>query len=297
MKFDRLFSRTFLILITNLALLTCLVNPAESQAKKTFLWKLQSQKNTLYILGSIHVLRQQDYPLPAVIQEAFNDAEHLVFEVDLAKINNPQLIQQKALPDKPNESLQNALDSETYNLAKKSAAEIGLPIETFNQVEPWFFSIAFTSMKMLQLGFNSTYGIDQYLYRAGTGQKKKISALETFEQQLDFFDKLSVPTQRELVKQSLLDLKTIESSLNLIVNSWKNGNTQKLEAYLLKDFKRYPELQKTLLTNRNKTWVLQIEPLINQSEDYLIVVGAAHLLGSDGLIQQMQRKGYKLQQL
>ena len=297
MKFSRLISKTCLILITNLAFQIGFINPAESQTTKTFLWKLQSQKNTLYILGSIHVLRQKDYPLPPVMQEAFNDAEHLVFEVDLATINNPQLIQQKALPDKPDESLQNALDSQTYSLAKKSAAEVGLPIETFNQVEPWFFSLVFTSTKMLQLGFDSNYGIDRYFYSQGKSKNKKISALETVEQQLNFLDQLSVPTQRELLKQSLVDVKTIESSLELIINSWKTGHVQKLQSVLLKEFERYPELQQAVLTNRNNKWIQQIEPLINQSEDYLIVVGAAHLLGSDGLIEQMQRKGYKLKQL
>ena len=155
-----------------------------------------------------------------------------------------------------------------------------------------------SSFQILQLGYSPDYGIDRYLYNKASLTSKKISALESVEEQLDFLDDLSIPTQNDLVKQSLQEADSLNSDLNTIVSSWKTGNVKRLEELLLDGFKEYPEVEQVLLTRRNKTWVRQIEPLINQSEDdYLIVVGSAHLLGNQGLIKLMQNKGYQLQQL
>ncbi|MGK7874892.1 MAG: TraB/GumN family protein [Xenococcaceae cyanobacterium] len=300
MNFSHLFSKVCLLLITNIAIQACIINPVRSQTEKTFLWAVESDNNTVYLLGSVHFLRAKDYPLPQPIQDAFEDAEHLIFEIDLAEANNPESLSitlDKAAPDSPDELLQTALGSETYDLARKTAAEVGVPIEVFNQFEPWFFSVSLVSLKLLQLEFNPSYGVDFYLFNAARDAGKNISALETFSEQLSFFDNLSVPLQREFFRQTILDLELLESSFNLMIDSWKSGDVETFEKLILEGFEAFPELQRVFLSQRNQNWLAEIEPLVNQAEDYLVVVGAAHLVGGDGLIRLMQQRGYVVRQL
>lgn len=300
MNFVRLFSKACLILITNFTIQACIINPVRSQTEKTFLWSVESPNNTVYLLGSLHFLKAEDYPLPQSIQDAFDNAEHLIFEIDLAEANSPTALQitlQKAAPDSPDELLQTALSPETYDLAGKALAEVGIPIEGFNQFEPWFLFTVLSVAQITKLEFDPIYGVDFYLFKAATDAGKNISALETLEEQLSFLDNLSVPIQRELVRQTLLELETLESVLNLMVDSWKSGDLVTFEKLILDTFEGYPELQRVLLSQRNQNWLAKIEPLVNQAEDYLVVVGAAHLVGDDGLIQLIKQKGYAVWQV
>ncbi|NET38711.1 MAG: TraB/GumN family protein, partial [Cyanothece sp. SIO1E1] len=125
-----------------------------TQAPEIFLWQVESPTNTLYLLGSVHILQAADYPLPQPMQAAFDQAEKLVFEVDLAELETSStqtLILQKAAPDQ-NETLRTSLTPETYQLAQRKAAEIGLPIAAFDSFEPWFFVLSLVTLKLQSLG-------------------------------------------------------------------------------------------------------------------------------------------------
>ena len=300
MKIPRFLFRLTVAFITVVTLHTSTVNIANSQTKKAFLWSLESANNTIYILGSMHALKPSDYPLPQTVNQVFAEAEHLVFEIDLNKSDDPrtaQIVEQKARPDAPNESLKNALDQNTYKLAEQQVQQLGLPIQVFDDFEPWFLYLTLGGVDMAKSGYSSAYGIDRYLFEAGMNSDKEISVLETIEQQLDIFDKMPVSTQAKLLRQTIAEAQTSESELDVLADAWKSGNVNKLNNLLLESFRAYPELQKILLVDRNKNWVQQIKPLINQSDDYLIVVGAAHLVGQDSLIELMQKEGYQLKQL
>ncbi|NEQ55806.1 MAG: TraB/GumN family protein [Leptolyngbya sp. SIO3F4] len=161
-----LFSKVCLTAVLPLASLFSLVHPSKAE-DNAFLWEIESPNNTVYLLGSIHLLRETDYPLSQLIQTAFDDAENLVFEVDIADSDSPSTIEtfvQAALPDSPDEVIYNALDDQTYQLAEETAAELGLPFAGFNSFEPWAFYINISVFKLLQLGFDPNYGVDSYLY-------------------------------------------------------------------------------------------------------------------------------------
>ena len=300
MKLTKLFSKIGIASITAFTLQYGLVQPAQSQEEATFLWAIESPQNTVYLLGSVHTLRETDYPLPQPIQDAFDDAEHLIFETNLADLDSPsaqEAILQSALPDSPEEHFQRALTSETYALAESAATAVGLPIEVFSRFEPWFFTMTLTSLKLVQLGFEPNFGVDFHLFNAAQESGKTISALETLEEQLSFFDTLSIQTQADLVEQTVLELDILESSFNQLIDAWKLGDIDTFEQLILESFVNYPEIYDALLTQRNQNWVTNVEPLINQPDDYLVVVGAAHLVGNDSLIRLLQAQGITVRQL
>ncbi len=298
MNIKNLFSKVCLTAILPLASCLSLAQPSRAE-DKAFLWQIESPNNTVYLLGSIHLLREADYPLDQSIQAAYEDAETVVFEIDIAESESPQTIQtflQTALPDSPEEVLSNALDDETYTLAQATAAEFGLPLAGFNNLEPWAFYLSLVGLQSLQLGFAPEYGVDAYFFNQATLEGKNTLALETIEEQLGFFDNLSAPVQADLVGQLLLELDTFEESIETVVSAWKLGDIPAFEQVTLDGFTDFPEAYDALLVQRNQNWIPDIESFINQPEDYLVIVGAAHLVGEDSVVQLLQDRGYSVEQ-
>ena len=294
----------FLQTVTKVSLLTLALqlgsaSPTHSQPNQNFLWSVETPTNTVYLLGSIHMLSAEDYPLAQPIQAAFEDAETVVFEVDFGNLRSQEtaaIVYQRALPDSDRERLQTSLSPETYALAREAATEVGLPLTDFNNLEPWFFSINLTVLKLLQLGFSGEYGVDAFLYQQAVNQGKEIVALETIAEQMGFFDELPIATQSALVEQTIAELDSLETSFNDIRAAWKIGDVVAMEDYILADLAAYPEVETALFTERNQTWLTQITPMLAQSDDYLVVVGAGHLVGETGLVQQLQANGYVVEQ-
>lgn len=271
----------------------------ESQSGKVFLWSIESPQNTLYLLGSVHLLQEKDYPLPAVLETAYQDAERLVFEVDLNEAQSPevqQLMLKKATLSN-GETLQTVLSSKTYQLAEQKAEEVGLPIQAMAQFEPWFFSLSLLATKLNQLGFQAQYGVDRHYYDRAVKDGKEISALETIAEQINVFDALNPSNQDDYVQQTLLELDTLGNSITDIVQAWKVGDLATIENLLFESFEQYPDMRTKLFDDRNQNWLQTLVPLLEKEEDYLVVVGAGHLVGDNNVLQLLEDKGYSADQL
>ncbi|MEO1132118.1 MAG: TraB/GumN family protein, partial [Cyanobacteria bacterium J06639_1] len=150
----RKISRQFGRFALAMAIAIAPIQTATAAPDRAFVWKVESPTNTLYLLGSIHVLQASDYPLDPEMQAAFDDAENVIFEIDMSATNaleTQALALQKAQPDRADETLTEALSDSTYALAKTKAEALGMPIEAFHAFEPWFFSLALMMTKMQAL--------------------------------------------------------------------------------------------------------------------------------------------------
>lgn len=272
---------------------------AANAADDHFLWQIDTPTNTVYLLGSIHFLTPDSYPLPEVMRAAFDEAEILVLETDVGpgtEAATAMLLLDKALPE-PGESLSEVLGPATYGLAGQSAAELGLTIEAFAQFEPWFLAITLTSLQLASLGFLPEYGIDQHFHNQAIAVDKPVLFLETVEQQFDLFEQLSIAEQRQLTAQTLAEMDLLEGSLNDIVTAWDAGDSDAMADSLLAGFADYPNMQQIFLSDRNRDWATQILPWLQADDDYLIVVGALHLVGPDNVLELLAAAGYEAEQL
>ena len=271
-------------------------------AESAFLWEIETPTNSVYLMGSIHYLRPTDYPLAPAVQAAFQDAENIVFEVHPAELLDPSTAMaflQGAAPDSQSEALQIALQpgTESYEMVKDAALEFGLPIEPFHQFEPWFLAMTLSTNQLTQLGFSPESGVELQLYEQAMATGKSVSGLETVEQQLGFFDNLSVPTQVDFLTQTAQDLDSLGPVLDSLVASWKTGDVEQFEFLAMGEQTEFSELNDVLLTQRNRNWIPQIEALMGRSEDYLVVVGSAHLVTDDGLVRLLEDRGHTVNQL
>ena len=266
--------------------------------KPKMLWKVQSSQNTIYLAGSIHVLQKHHYPLHQAFDDAFNQSARVMFEVDPDGQSSP-LAQMNMLRKGlylNGDSLPKVLSPGSYATAKANLTELGMHIEDFDRMKPWMAATAVMALELQKLGFESAYGVDRHFFEKAQAAGKDIQGLETVEFQLDLFDKLPLLIQEQFLLQTLEDLKTLDTQVSEMVKAWEHGNAQYLET-LLVGMGEYPELNQALVINRNNDWLPYIEQALQEKEPVFIVIGALHLLGKEGLVAALQKKGYIVQQL
>ena len=263
------------------------------------LWQLQGQHNVVYLLGSIHMLRPQDHPLPGVIDEAYREAEVLVMELDMDDMD-PAVTQaafNRAGLMTDGTSLRDLMGEMAYAEAERLAAEIDIPLDMLAQAEPWLAAMTVEMMLLYRVGFNPFLGIEMTMTtRAGT-DGKPILGLESVEEQLSFLDNLSLEAQREMLLSALRQGATLEDTIDDLILAWREGDTEALEDGLVSSIASQEELNRALVVDRNRRWVTRILDLLDDDDDYLVVVGAMHLVGDEGVPRLLEDRGTHIRQL
>jgi hypothetical protein len=287
------------VMAVRLILLFLLVGVAEARAEdKSFLWRVQSDKANIYILGSVHFLKKENYPLNKTIEKAFEGSQKLVLEIDL-KSEDAGAVQRVTLEKGINRerTLEQSVSAETYGLAEKRAQELGIDIRALMPLKPWVVALTMTALQLQKLGFDPNYGVDRYLAQRAAKSRKTVVGLETASFQIGLIDQLPERDQESMLRQSLKEMDVLDRGLDQIVQAWSTGNVARLEALLLGGMREYPAVHQTVIVDRNRRWLPQIEKMIEQGESALIAVGAAHLIGKDGVIELLKARGYTVEQM
>jgi uncharacterized protein YbaP (TraB family) len=272
---------------------------ASAQQKKNFLWSLKSGRATIYLLGSLHLLNADSYPLDKNIEAAYKDCQRVVFEADIDGARNPEF-QSKLLAlglYTEGETLQQNISKETYSLLQKRATTIGITMAQLNPLKPWLCASTISELELMKMGFDPQYGIDVYFFERAKKDGKEMLFLETLDFQMTLFAELNSKEGDALLKQTLKDLEITETMLPDIVGAWKNGDAAHLGSIMTMSFKDLPDIYNRFVVQRNKTWVRKIEDLITQSDTALIVVGAGHFVDPENLLQLLRDKGYTIEQI
>ena len=272
---------------------------ASQAPAKSCLWRVISKDSTVYLLGSVHLLKADAYPLSPAIERAFSDSTKLVLEVDLDSLNSPdaqQMILAKALLPE-GKTLSETLSPEAYRAARQQVEALGLDIEALKRMKPWFLALSLVAMKMHQLGYDAQQGVDQHFFNRARKAKKEVLGLETVEFQFNLLDSLSAKTQEESLLQTLKELEQFETEFEQIVRAWTAGQEKQLRDLLLENFKEYPDIYAKLISERNRNWLPKIQRHLQGTNKTLVVVGAAHLVGPDGVVELLKREGYSVEQL
>lgn len=284
-----------LCLVTAAALAAAQTPPASG---KSFLWKVQSGSKVVYLAGSVHALSADVYPLSPAFDRAFTASSTLVEEIDLAEAESlaaaPAILAKGMYVD--GRRFDNIVSKETAALVAARLKESGLPVEMFQVMKPWMVMLTIAALEAQKAGLDPKLGLDKHFYDRARAAGKTIIGLETAESQIDRLDKMSDSLQEQLLLSSLSEADTARNSLKSIVAAWQRGDNMELEKTLLSDFTQYPAAYKSLIVERNQNWLPQIDACLARPQPCMVVVGAAHLVGPDGLLTLLQRKGYRLEQ-
>ena len=272
---------------------------AVKPATKHSLWKVEGRTNAMYLFGSIHFLKKDFYPLPQPIEDAYKQSQVVVFEADLNEVDSPdaqiKMIQSGKAAE--GETLKDTLSKETYAKLEAHLKESGLPVAIFDPLRPWMVGVALISTEILKLGYSPEDGVDKYFFAKAKKDKKETVPLETLDFQLGLFASLTKEEQDSMLRETLQEISNFKKDLQGIIDAWKTGDTQALDKFMLESMRDYPQLHKKLLIDRNKQWVDKLQKLHASGKTVFVVVGAAHLVGKDSLVDLLTAKGLKARQL
>jgi uncharacterized protein YbaP (TraB family) len=267
-------------------------------ATRSFMWKATRQQGAVYLVGSVHMLTKDFYPLAAPIEAGFKDSDLLVEEVDLAEMLAPDqqfsLLARGMLP--AGQTLDKVVSPATMALVNARVGSLGMPASALQQFKPWFLAMTLMAVEWEKAGFDAALGLDKHFYDRAQTEGKTVQGLETTEYQISRFDGMAMTQQDRFLAESLKDLDAEKASVQKIADAWKTGDLPTLERLVLQDVKDDPFMYQRLLVERNRNWLPKIEALFARRGRAFIVVGAAHLVGPDGLIAMLKAKGARVDQ-
>jgi uncharacterized protein len=258
-------------------------------------WAIHGDHNTVYLAGSVHLLKATDSGLPPAFDRAYGGSKALVMELDISKVDPMQaagwMMEHGML--KEGTTLRGTIGEERYRRVSAEAERLGIPMEAADMLEPWALGLQLLEMQYMQLGFDPQQGVEQQLQHRAQTDGKPISGLETMDEQLGVLQGMSYPDQARFLDMIVTEMHDVDKETQSVVTAWRTGDAAKLAALLSDEYKSFPALYRLLVTDRNKRWVPQIEKLLHGNQDYFVVVGALHLVGDGGLLDLMRRDGYK----
>lgn len=262
----------------------------------TALWAVAGRHNTVYLFGSVHVLRPEDSALPPAVQAAFARARTIVMEVAIDGGFAPEalraaMLAQGLLP--ADQTLRALLGEELYRSLGEQAASLGLEVALLERFRPWVVALLLQQARLTRAGYAPDAGVEQQLARQARSARKPVLGLETFEEQLALFARLTDAQQRQFLGQTLAELDALDGQAGEIIAAWRSGDTARLGAFLARSESQSPELFHLLTTDRNRRWLPKVLELLESDADCLVIVGALHLVGPDGLLELLRQRGYQ----
>ncbi len=283
------------------ALLAAVLLPPAADARGPgVLWTVEGRHNTVYLLGSVHLLRDSDGALPGAAEAAYADAERVVMEIDL---DDPAVADPGALLDEMQRAallpagttLRSALGAD-YEAIAGQVAEAGLDLELLEPFAPWFVATLLMQVELAERGFRPELGIEQRIAERAARDRKPIEGLETPAGQFTLLARLPPPVQKRFLEMTLEETGSMDTELEQLIEAWRAGDAAALAELLTDAYEEFPELYGPLTEDRNRAWVEQLEPMLDDRDDYLVVVGALHLVGRNSVVELLRGRGHRVTQ-
>ncbi len=284
-------------------------DPAADAPPVPLLWRACDVDNCLYLLGALHLLKPSDYPLAREVEAAFTDAERLLFEVAPGEMDSPAAQRHmlaaarradgRTLADE----LSPALRARLVAWLTKNAAQLerqGMSPAAFGDYRPWFVALVVTTSAMGARGMQPALGLDRHLMHAAARSGKPVAGLETASAQIALLAAMTGAEQRQMLADAFDALADDGAEIRRLHAAWRRGDAGALAALTTDDMRRrHPRLYRAINVDRNDAWMPQLERRLAAPglDDHLIVVGAMHLLGPDGLVERLRARGYRVERL
>lgn len=268
---------------------------AAPDIRQGLLWKASTARNTVYLLGSIHLASPDFYPLPEHIEQAFENSNVLVVEVDLNRLDQAKfqsLLAANGLYPRE-DSLWNHISANTRELVVDFCQQHGMDAEAFARMKPWLAAFATSFLPAATMQQSFAPGIDKY-FLDKAGDRMRVEPLESAEYQLRVVSSLPAAQQERNLRDAVNNAGQSVEELAKLQTLWLEGDAQKLEAYLAGAMRDDPEYEKRVFAERNPRMAERAEQCLKSSDRCFIVVGAGHMVGKDGVVRLLQNRGYKV---
>lgn len=278
--------------------LLALIKPTNGHAAPV--WKVSKGTNVIYIGGTIHLLSEQDYPLPNAFNLAYQASSELVFETDINSFSSPTVKAQfmRVLSLHDGKTIESLLTPLVYDSLVEFLNQRNLPIEQFKQLSLAGLNINLLIHELNRLDISSAFGVDAYFHSKATNSGKTISFLENIHEQINVMANINTLDADRFVESLLADLTQLKDQWPQLLTAWKIGDRQALELLATREMlNEWPEMYLFLLKDRNTAWVPKIKRMLRSPTIEFVLVGALHLVGEDNVLKQLEASGYTVEQL
>ncbi|MCP4490226.1 MAG: TraB/GumN family protein [Gammaproteobacteria bacterium] len=265
---------------------------------ETSVWKVSKGNRHLYLGGTVHILARDDYPLPPPFARAYHLSHRLVFETDMQMLQSAefQQVMLERLSYRGGRTLKDVLSAQTYQKLEDYCASHNIPVASIHGFRPGMAATALLWVELERLGLAGD-GVDTFFSNKAMEDQKKQGKLETAEEQLDFLASMGHGEEDQMIEYTLSDIDKLPTLMTSIKSAWRSGDMQALEKIGISPYiEEFPEAMDMLLGNRNRAWLPKVEAMLMTAEVELVLVGALHLAGEQGLLVQLEKRGYKLEQ-
>jgi uncharacterized protein YbaP (TraB family) len=287
--------------VLGLGLGLLLAGVACAEPPTPMLWKATKGGTTIYLLGSLHILLASDYPLSTDVDDAYRRASRLVFELPpadmspMAALGPTTAYGMYLAPDK---NLHGDLDPAIWQRMAAYARQNGLPEAVVDRMRPWLAALTILGLELQKLGYDPNAGLDKHFMDQAVADHKATGGFETIEQQVQILASTSKSDQVHDLTEMLDELPKFSSEMSHLHGTWRSGDTAGMYREEIKEFKGHPEEERKLIEDRNHAWIPEIERIVASGQgDTLVIVGALHLLGPEGLVHLLQQDGYTVERV
>ncbi|KAF1015792.1 MAG: hypothetical protein GAK31_01269 [Stenotrophomonas maltophilia] len=276
--------------------------PATAVAPLPPLWKVTGPGDSrVYLLGSFHLLTPKDYPLSPDAEQAFEAARRVVFELSPEDMQSPQLASRmvQAAVRTDGSELRRDLDAPIWQKLQAYATANRLPLEQLQGMQAWFVGLSISVSQMQKMGLDPALGLDRHFMEAAAKAGKPASGLEDIDTQIGTLAGMGASEQRQMVAEALEQADKGDDQARGLHEAWRRGDDRFLWNTMAVQMKQqYPQLYQRINTGRNEAWVPKLVPYLQAGQgSTLVVVGTLHLLGSDGVVEKLRAKGYKVERV
>lgn len=280
---------------TCLIVLGAICLAAGAQAATACVWKVtRPDGKVVYLGGSVHALRESDYPLPAAYMRAFDASSRIAFEVDAKalKASSESLVQNGKY--RKGDSLKNHVDARTYAYVRRLFELMNVPEASFSQYRPWFIVLMLESAATQR--FRPKAGVDEFFMKRAARRSMPVVGLESVQEHARIYSGLSDRESEILLLVTFIPSGTNRTGDDLM-KAWRRGDAETLARIMDRESQEFPAFNERLLGARNRAWIPKIENFLGSGHTYFVVAGAGHFGGSKGLLALLRAKGYQIEQL
>ena len=286
-----------------LSLPACAQQPAQAPARAAndadpALWVVKGKQTTIYLFGTIHVLKPGLTWFDEAVKSAFDKADEVKLEIVMPDPATMQgLVQATGVAPAGTPPLTQRLPEGKRAAFTKAVTDLGLPANALDRFKPWLAATQLSVAPLSKLGYDSANGPEEVITEAAKQAHKPLSGLETPQQQLGFFGSLSDKAQLQFLESTVDELPTLDKQMASMVDEWARGDPEALAREMNDELKSSPEVAKVLLVDRNRNWAQWIKQRMTKPGTVFIAVGAGHLAGPDSVQAQLAKLGLKAERV
>jgi len=259
------------------------------------LWEVVGSPSPLHLLGSVHALRPDAYPLGSRLEAIFAVAEVIVFELDLGEMESRAMEMFNRGIFQNGETLDAGLPVGTLEAIAQRLSGIGVPPAMVPAFKPWMAGLLLSNAAARQAGFDPEWGLDLHFHRRALESGKTLLPLESTLDQIAVFEGLSPEAQRSYLLAILESYDRALPRMEAMTAAWRRGDEETLAQMVQESLQQTPELKERILYQRNLKWIEPLEALLAQGRPALVLVGTGHLVGEGSVLDLLEQRGHRVE--